>query len=120
MVAAAQRCVLRPWPDRIARPVGILAVRNEDMYEGTIMTQLQWTAVDDYFGETLIGPDDALDRALANSNAAGLPDIQVTANQGKLLFLLAQIQGANRILEIGTLGGYSTIWLARALPAGGC
>jgi predicted O-methyltransferase YrrM len=66
-----------------------------------------------------VPPDPALDAALAASEAAGLPPINVAPNQGKLLMLLAQIQGARRILEIGTLGGYSTIWLARALPADG-
>lgn len=79
----------------------------------------QWTAVDRYLTERLVGSDAALDAALAASAAAGLPEIQVSANQGKLLQLLARIQGARSILELGTLGGYSTIWLARALPAGG-
>ncbi len=66
-----------------------------------------------------IPPDAALDAALAANEAAGLPGIDVAPNQGKLLELLARIQGARRILEVGTLGGYSTIWLARALPADG-
>jgi predicted O-methyltransferase YrrM len=81
----------------------------------------QWQAVDRYFSGLLIGSDhDAvLDAALRDSEAAGLPAIQVSPQQGKLLKLLAQIQGARNILEIGTLGGYSTIWLARALPSGG-
>src|SRR5476651_1138229 len=83
------------------------------------MAQEQWTAVDRYFTDLLIPADPALDHALAASAAAGLPAIHVSANQGKLLHLLARIQGAKRILEIGTLGGYSTIWLARALPADG-
>jgi predicted O-methyltransferase YrrM len=83
------------------------------------MTQKQWSAVDDYFGGLLVGEDSALDAALADSDAAGLPAINVTPSQGKLLMLLAQMQGARRILEIGTLGGYSTIWLGRALPEGG-
>lgn len=78
-----------------------------------------WTAVDEYVADRLILSDPALDAALAASAAAGLPDIQVAPNQGKLLQLLAQVRGARLILEIGTLGGYSTIWLARALPAGG-
>jgi predicted O-methyltransferase YrrM len=81
--------------------------------------QEQWAAVDRYIGEILIPPDPALDAALKASVDAGLPPINVAPNQGKLLHLLARIQGARRILEIGTLGGYSTIWLARALPAGG-
>lgn len=78
-----------------------------------------WTVVDDYFAERIIPTDDALDAALRDSDAAGLPPIQVTAPQGKLLHLLARMCGARRILEIGTLGGFSTIWLARALPSGG-
>ncbi|MEV4612508.1 O-methyltransferase [Kitasatospora sp. NPDC049258] len=83
------------------------------------MSQQQWTAVDDYFSQVLIGPDEALDGALAAADAAGLPQINVAPNQGKLLQLLAVTRGARRILEIGTLGGYSTIWLGRALPADG-
>jgi predicted O-methyltransferase YrrM len=83
------------------------------------MTQAQWTAVDDYFNTLLVGPDEALDAAVEASEKAGLPAIQVAANQGKLLNLLARLQGARTVLEIGTLGGYSTIWLARALPEGG-
>jgi predicted O-methyltransferase YrrM len=83
------------------------------------MTQEQWTAVDDYINELIVRPDAALKAAIEASNAAGLPSISVTANQGKLLHLLAKAIGARNILEIGTLGGYSTIWLARALPAGG-
>ncbi|KUZ63464.1 methyltransferase [Burkholderia ubonensis] len=83
------------------------------------MDQDQWTQVDAYFSATLVPSDDALDAALAASDAAGLPAINVAPNQGKLLQLLATIRGARRILEVGTLGGYSTIWLARALPPGG-
>src|SRR5258708_7883206 len=83
------------------------------------MNQQQWSAVDRYITDLFVPPDLALDAALAASAAAGLPPINVSPNQGKLLFLLAQIQGARTILEIGTLGGYSTIWLARALPDGG-
>lgn len=81
--------------------------------------QEQWVAVDRYFAEQLSLSDAALDAALAANKAAELPAIDVAPNQGKLLQLLAQMVGAKRILEIGTLGGYSTIWLARALPAGG-
>ncbi|AXF24305.1 methyltransferase [Burkholderia pyrrocinia] len=83
------------------------------------MDQDQWNQMDAYFSATLVPSDDALDAALAASDAAGLPAINVAPNQGKLLQLLATIRGARRILEVGTLGGYSTIWLARALPPGG-
>ncbi|MFE7409224.1 O-methyltransferase [Streptomyces laurentii] len=81
--------------------------------------QARWAAVDAYVTDLLAPADDALTAALADSEAAGLPQIAVAPNQGKLLHLLAATQGARRILEIGTLGGYSTIWLARALPADG-
>lgn len=83
------------------------------------MDQDRWTAVDRYITDRLVPPDDALDAALEASAAAGLPAIHVAPNQGKLLQLLLQIHGARAILEIGTLGGYSTIWMARALPEGG-
>ncbi|HMN54477.1 MAG TPA: O-methyltransferase [Sphingopyxis sp.] len=76
-------------------------------------------AVDDYISGKLLGDDEALAAALSHNAAQGLPPIDVSAAQGKMLFLLAQTAGAKRILEVGTLGGYSTIWLARALPAGG-
>ncbi len=79
----------------------------------------RWTAVDRYVIDLLIPSDPALDAALQASADAGLPAIAVTPPQGKLLHLLAKLQGARSILEMGTLGGYSTIWLARALPAGG-
>jgi predicted O-methyltransferase YrrM len=78
-----------------------------------------WDDVDDYFVSHLALEDEALEAAVRDSEAAGLPQAAVTATQGKLLHLLAQLQGASHILEIGTLGGYSTIWLARALPADG-
>lgn len=87
--------------------------------ERCAMSERQWNAVDDFFCRQLAPSDPALDAALASSKAAGLPAINVTANQGKFLNLLATIRGARRILELGTLGGYSTIWLARALPPGG-
>lgn len=83
------------------------------------MDQDRWNQVDAYFSATLVPSDGVLDAALAASDAAGLPAINVAPNQGKLLQLLATIRGARRILEVGTLGGYSTIWLARALPPGG-
>ena len=78
-----------------------------------------WRAVDDYIAGKLLGDDDALAAALAHNAEQGLSPIDISAAQGKMLFLLAQIGGARHILEIGTLGGYSTIWLARALPEGG-
>ncbi|MFD7224082.1 O-methyltransferase [Streptomyces sp. NPDC059892] len=83
------------------------------------MSQEQWNAVERYFTDQLVPADEALSAALAASEAAGLPAISVAPNEGKLLHLLARVQGARRILEIGTLGGYSTIWLARALPEDG-
>jgi predicted O-methyltransferase YrrM len=83
------------------------------------MNQDQWTAVDRYVTNLVVRPDAALDAALAAGVAAGLPAINVAPNQGKLLHLLARLQGARNILEIGTLAGYSTIWLARALPPDG-
>lgn len=79
----------------------------------------RWRAVDDYIAGKLLGEDDALAAALANNAAQGLPPIDVSATQGKMLHLLARMAGARRILEVGTLGGYSTIWLARALPEDG-
>jgi predicted O-methyltransferase YrrM len=83
------------------------------------MTQDQWSAVDRYINGLLVPSDAALEAALEASIAAGLPAISVSPSQGKLLHLLARVMGARMILEIGTLGGYSTIWLARALAAGG-
>jgi predicted O-methyltransferase YrrM len=83
------------------------------------VTVEQWSAVDRYISDLLLPVDPALDAALAASAAAGLPAINVSPNQGKLLHLLARAQHARTILEIGTLGGYSTIWLARALAEGG-
>ena len=83
------------------------------------MNLATWTAVDDYFGQALIPGDVAMDEARRSSAAGGLPDISVSAAQGKLLHLLARSIGARRILEIGTLGGYSTIWLARAIRSPG-
>ncbi len=83
------------------------------------MNREQWTAVDHYFTDKLLESDSVLDTVLQVNAAAGLPVIDVAPNQGKFLHLLARIQGARSILEIGTLGGYSTIWLARALPSDG-
>src|SRR4029077_16580396 len=78
-----------------------------------------WSAVDEYFSGALLPADPILEAALRDSEKAGLPPVQVSPLQGRLLQLLATIRGAQRILEIGTLGGYSTIFLARALPADG-
>ena len=83
------------------------------------MTQDQWTAVDRYFDGLFAPPDAALDAALKATSDAGMPLINVASNQGKLLQLLTRLVGARRILEIGTLGGYSAIWMARALPPDG-
>ncbi|HEX6360033.1 O-methyltransferase [Actinophytocola sp.] len=83
------------------------------------MTERVWHDVDDYINGLVIDRDDALDRVLASTVQAGLPEINVAPNQGKFLNLIARIHGARKILEIGTLAGYSTIWLARALPADG-
>ena len=81
--------------------------------------QQQWSAVDNYLVETLIPTDPLLSQVLANNQHAGLPAIDVAANQGQFLALLVRMTGAKRILEIGTLGGYSTIWMARELPVDG-
>jgi predicted O-methyltransferase YrrM len=78
-----------------------------------------WAAVDGYITDLLVPPDAGLDAALEASTAAGLPEINVSPAHGKLLHLLARMRGARAILEIGTLGGYSTIWLARGLADGG-
>jgi len=83
------------------------------------MNQTTWDAVDQYISDRLVQADPVLDAALQASAEAGLPPINVAPNQGKLLHLFALMCGAKRILEIGTLGGYSSIWLARALPADG-
>ena len=83
------------------------------------MARELWSRVDEYLSELLVPSDDALHEALGTSAAAGLPEIQVSATQGKFLNLFAQVHGARSILELGTLGGYSTIWLARALPVDG-
>lgn len=83
------------------------------------MSQETWTAVDDYVADLLAPHDEALAAVLTASEEAGLPAIQVSPPQGKLLYLLAKLVGARSILEFGTLGGYSTIWMARALPHDG-
>jgi predicted O-methyltransferase YrrM len=83
------------------------------------MSEARWSEVDAYIEQQLVGEDLALEAALQASDDAGLPPIALTPAQGKLLHLLARVYGASSILELGTLGGYSTIWLARALPADG-
>ncbi len=83
------------------------------------MSEELWRAVDDFAEGVLIGEDPVLEQALAASARAGLPPIAVTPSQGLFLNLLLRIHGARRVLELGTLGGYSTIWLGRALPPGG-
>jgi len=83
------------------------------------MDQDRWTEVDRYLASIFTPPDPALDAAVESSAKAGLPEIQVAPNQGKLLHILARAVGARAVLEIGTLGGYSTLWLARALPSDG-
>jgi len=83
------------------------------------VSQKRWSAVDAYFSDTIIGRDSVLEAALAANDAAGLPQIDVSPPQGKLLHLIARMGGARKALEIGALGGYSTIWIARALPPDG-
>jgi len=83
------------------------------------MSQEQWSAVERFITGLVVPQDPALEAALADSAAAGLPAINVSPNEGKLLQLMARAPGARSLIEIGTLGGYSTIWLARALPDGG-
>jgi predicted O-methyltransferase YrrM len=83
------------------------------------MDQDAFTRVDAYITQALLDRDEVLDQALTDARAAGMPPINVAPNQGKFLNILAQVVGAQRILEIGTLAGYSTIWLARALPPDG-
>lgn len=83
------------------------------------MSAAKWAAVDDYIEERLLAADPVLERVLKANAAAGLPTIDVSPAQGKLLNLLVRMSGARRVLEIGTLGGYSTLWMARALPADG-
>jgi predicted O-methyltransferase YrrM len=90
-----------------------------DLRKTPHMTQDQWSDMDAYIVDRLVPADPILEQALLDNHAGGLPSIDVAPNQGKLLHILARVAGAKRILEIGTLGGYSTIWLARALPGDG-
>lgn len=82
-------------------------------------SQELWTKVDEYLSDTIVPQDEVMQQALASAEAAGLPPINIEANQGRFLELLARMSGAKRILEVGTLGGYSTLWMARALPKDG-
>ena len=125
---AASREASLVWTPARVRPDGELRpTKNErnipgnqrNEMEGRYVAEKIWNAVDEYFDTALNRASPELDAALAASTAAALPAIQVSAAQGKLLYLLALTQGARRILEVGTLGGYSTLWLARALPADG-
>jgi predicted O-methyltransferase YrrM len=84
-----------------------------------VTDQRRWRAVDGYFARTIVGADRALEQALESNAAAGLPQIDVSPTHGKLLHLLARMAGARKALEIGALGGYSAIWIARALPPDG-
>jgi len=102
----------QPSDVRVYRPLAV------DMRDGRT-TDPRWTRVDDYLEDLFTPADATLQAALDSAGAAGLPPIQVSATQGKLLHVIARALGARRILEIGTLAGYSAIWLARALPAGG-
>lgn len=79
----------------------------------------RWTAVDEFMEEAFIGDDPVMEEILKHSHESGLPDISVSPNQGKMLWMMAKLIGAKRILEVGTLGGYSTTWLVRALPEDG-
>ena len=83
------------------------------------MTDRKWAEVDGFIADLFVNPDPVLDAALEAGGKAGMPEIEVSPSYGKLLFLLAKMVGAKRILEIGTLAGYSTIWMARALPRDG-
>lgn len=85
----------------------------------TASTPENWRLADDYLADTLVGHEPGLEQAVAEQHTAGMPAIEVAPLAGKLLMLLAQISGARRVLEIGTLGGYSTIWLARGIPSDG-
>ena len=85
----------------------------------TASTPENWRLADDYLANTLVGHEPGLEQAIAEQHAAAMPAIEVAPLAGKLLMLLAQLSGARRVLEIGTLGGYSTIWLARGIPSDG-
>src|SRR3954452_7376901 len=97
----------------------VLLQRCAELEQRTRTSDERWNAVDRYVTDLLVPPDAALEAPLAANAAAGLPPHDVSPAQGRLLELLARLRGARRILEIGTLGGYSTIWLARGLRPGG-
>src|SRR3954471_3297373 len=97
----------------------VLLQRCAELEQRSPMSEERWSAVDRYVVDLLVPSDPALAAALAANAAAGLPAHDVSPAQGRLLELLARMCGARRILEVGTLGGYSAIWLARAMPAGG-
>jgi len=110
------------WPCPAPRPANSPRRATETCQtslKGVITLRERWTAVDSYIGESLVPADPVLEAALQTSADAGLPPISVSPSQGTMLHVLARAQGARRILEIGTLGGYSAIWLGRALPTGG-
>src|SRR5579862_7620745 len=122
----ARAVVTRPGPDGRRAPARRERRRHRDGVgrragprRARIVTPDPSREVDRYLAALLVGEDAALDAALAANAAAGLPAIDVSPSQGKLLQLIAEIHGARTILELGTLGGYSTIWLARALPPEG-
>jgi predicted O-methyltransferase YrrM len=108
-----------PYANNVAPSLTELPASSPQQVILLNMSQELWTAVDNYITENLIPSDPILDEALQTNAREGLPSIDVTPNQGKFLHLLARIHQAHRILEVGTLGGYSTIWLARALPPDG-
>lgn len=110
--AKLSELVAKPSDVRVYRPVAIEARDGRTM-------DPRWARVDEYLEDLFTPPDAALQATLDSTDAAGLPSIQVSATQGKLLHVIARSMGARRILEIGTLAGYSAIWLARALPSGG-
>jgi predicted O-methyltransferase YrrM len=110
--------VKRSASGKVDRQSVWLARRRASEGEAT-MSQEQWTEIDSFIHDHVVGADPALDEAQRASVAAGLPAIAVSSPQGKMLHLLARIHGARTVLELGTLGGYSTIWLARALPDDG-
>jgi predicted O-methyltransferase YrrM len=99
-----------------------LSAARKVAYAGTMVEHQRrpgWAEVEEYLSTTLVRGGDAMDAVISSIDAAGMPRIEVAPTAGKLLMLLARIQGARRVLEIGTLAGFSTIWLARALPHGG-